>query len=72
MDMLDGKEFERKSIMRAGSKQTGTGNGHHQLIGVDFHDFIQKEQQLTNYELAEEYGITLGSVKDLKKKLSRN
>ncbi|MCT8139548.1 RNA polymerase subunit sigma-70 [Anaerobacillus sp. CMMVII] len=58
--------------MRAGSKQTGTGNGHHQLIGVDFHDFIQREQNATNYELAEEYGISLRSVKDLKKKLSRN
>ncbi len=58
--------------MRAGSKQLGTGNGHHQLNGVDFHDFIQNEQKLTNYELAEEYGISLRNVKDLKKKLSRN
>jgi hypothetical protein len=70
--MIKGKEFERKSIMRAGNKQTGAGNGHHQLIGVDFHDFIQREQNSTNYELAEEYGISLRSVKDLKKKLSRN
>jgi hypothetical protein len=58
--------------MRAGNKQTGATNGHHQLIGVDFHDFIQKEQNATNYELAEEFGISLGNVKDLKKKLSRN
>lgn len=58
--------------MRAGSKQSGTGNGHYQLIGVDFHDFIQKEQNLTNYELAEEYGISLRAVKDLKKQISRN
>lgn len=58
--------------MRADSKQMNTGNGHHQLIGVDFHDFIQRENQFTNYELAEEYGISLGNVKDLKKKLSRN
>lgn len=58
--------------MRAGSKQIATGNGHHQLIGVDFHDFTQKEQQLTNYELAMEFGISLGGVKNLKKKLSKN
>ncbi|RXI99933.1 RNA polymerase subunit sigma-70 [Anaerobacillus alkaliphilus] len=58
--------------MRAGSKQSGVNNGHHQLIGVDFHDFIQKEQNSTNFELAEEYGISLRSVKDLKKKLARN
>ncbi|OIJ16597.1 RNA polymerase subunit sigma-70 [Anaerobacillus alkalidiazotrophicus] len=58
--------------MRAGSKQESVGNGHHQLIGVDFHDFIQKEQQFTNYELAEEYGISLRNVKELKRKLSRN
>ncbi|QOY38786.1 hypothetical protein AWH56_001005 [Anaerobacillus isosaccharinicus] len=70
--MLKGKALERKSFMRAGSKQSGAMDGHHQLIGVDFHDFIQKEQNLTNYELAEEYGISLGNVKDLKKKLSKN
>lgn len=58
--------------MRAGSKQITTGNGHHQLIGVDFHDFTQKEEQLTNYELAMEFGISLRSVKDLKRKLSKN
>lgn len=58
--------------MRAGSKQIATGNGHHQLIGVDFHDFIQNQQQLTNYELATEFGISLRGVKDLKKKLSKN
>lgn len=58
--------------MRAGRKHTGASNGHHQLMGVDFHDFIQKEPQLTNYELAEEYGISLRNVKDLKKQISRN
>lgn len=58
--------------MRAGSKQITTGNGHHQLIGVDFHDFTQKELELTNYELAMEFGISLRGVKDLKKKISRN
>ena len=58
--------------MRAGRNQTTTSDGHHQLIGVDFHDFMQKEQALTNYELAEEYGISLRNVKDLKKKMSRN
>ncbi|UTW71061.1 hypothetical protein KHA80_04585 [Anaerobacillus sp. HL2] len=42
----------RLSIMRAGSKQMSTGDGHHQLIGVDFHDFIQKRKiNLQNYEL---------------------
>lgn len=58
--------------MRVGSKQDRTGNGDHQLIGVDFHDFIQREQSLTNFELAEEYGISLKNVKELKKKMSRN
>jgi len=58
--------------MRAGSKQIGAANGHHQLIGVDFHDFTQKEQQSTNYELAEEFGISLSGVRELKKKLGKN
>lgn len=58
--------------MRVGNNQDRTGNGHNQLIGVDFHDFMQKEQALTNFELAEEYGISLRNVKELKKKMSRN
>jgi hypothetical protein len=57
--------------MRHNEKAKIAQNGGEQLFGVDFHDFIQKEQALSNYELAEEFSIDLGSIKKLKKKLGR-
>lgn len=42
------------------------------LFGVDFHDIIQKEQQSSAYELASEFGLSLGDVKKLKKHLERS
>jgi len=42
------------------------------LFGVDFHDFIEKEQQATSFELASEFGLTMGDVKKLKKHLERS
>lgn len=43
-----------------------------QLFGVDLHDFIQQEASSTTYELASEFGLTLGDVKKLKKRLERS
>ena len=40
-------------------------------FGIDFHDFLQKEQCLTNMELAEEFGLSLKSVKIMKQKMKR-
>ncbi|MDN4526269.1 RNA polymerase subunit sigma-70 [Fictibacillus fluitans] len=42
-----------------------------QLMGIDFHDFIQKEASSSNMELAEEFGVPLRSVISLRKKMSR-
>jgi hypothetical protein len=42
------------------------------LFGVDFHDFIQKEQHGTSFELASEFGITIGDVRKLKKQMERS
>jgi hypothetical protein len=42
------------------------------LFGVDFHDFIQKEQHATSFELASEFGLTIGDVRKLKKHLERS
>lgn len=58
--------------MRHSSKQEGTGNGHNQVFGVDFHDFIQKQENNSNFELADEFGLSLKDVKVLKQKLSRS
>jgi hypothetical protein len=57
--------------MRHNEKANMAQNGAQQIFGVDFHDFMQKEKALSNYELAEEYGLDLGNVKKLKKKLGR-
>ncbi|MBN8208421.1 RNA polymerase subunit sigma-70 [Bacillus sp. NTK071] len=40
-------------------------------FGVDFHDFLQKEQCLSNMELAEEFGLSLKSIKIMKQKMKR-
>ncbi|WP_059171247.1 hypothetical protein [Bacillus sp. FJAT-27445] len=42
------------------------------VFGVDFHDFIEKEQQSGTYELASEFGLTIRDVRKLKKRLERS
>jgi hypothetical protein len=42
------------------------------VYGVDFHDFMVKEQNDTSLELASEFGISLEQVKSLKKHLNRS
>ncbi|MFD2446178.1 hypothetical protein ACFSO7_19650 [Bacillus sp. CGMCC 1.16607] len=54
------------------SKGLHISSGENQLYGVDFHDFIQKEANANTFELASEFGLTLGDVKKLKKKLERS
>ncbi|MGM0874382.1 MAG: hypothetical protein ACQEWV_06190 [Bacillota bacterium] len=43
-----------------------------EVFGVDFHDFMVKEQNDTSLELASEFGISLREVKNLKKHLNRS
>jgi len=42
------------------------------LFGVDFHDFIQKEQHNNSFELASEFGLNMRDVRKLKKHLERS
>lgn len=58
--------------MRFSEKGMSVTNGENQLFGVDFHDFIQREQNSNAYELASEFGLSFGEVKKLKKRLERN
>lgn len=58
--------------MRFGEKGMSAQSGENQLFGVDFHDFIQKEQSSNMIELASEFGITLKDVRRVKKKLERS
>lgn len=58
--------------MRFGEKGFSAQAGENKLFGVDFHDFIQSEQNTNMIELASEFGLTLKDVKTLKKKLGRS
>lgn len=57
--------------MRNGEKGEHVQAPVNQLMGIDFHDFIQKEASSSNLELAEEFGVPLRSVVSLRKKMSR-
>lgn len=59
-------------MMRYSAKGELTGNPVNQLFGVDFHDFMQSEQSGTSMEIAQEFGVSLRTVKDLKKRMERN
>jgi hypothetical protein len=58
--------------MRYGDKGMSVLAGENQLLGVDFHDRIQKEHNGNSVELASEFGLDLRKVKKLKKQLERN
>lgn len=58
--------------MRFSNKGMSAIEGENQLFGVDFHDFIQSEPKNTTFELAAEFGLTIGDVKKLKKQLDRS
>ncbi|MEI5905717.1 RNA polymerase subunit sigma-70 [Bacillus spongiae] len=57
--------------MRASEKQTMNSFGGGQVFGVDFHHFIEKEQDASSVELATEFGLSLREVHLLKKKMER-
>lgn len=39
--------------------------------GINFHRFTEAERESNPMEIAQEFGISLGEVKELKKKISR-
>lgn len=64
--------LRKEDSMRTSMKQEGSGRNEHQLFHVNFHDFVEKENSSTSMELADEFGLSLREVKQLKKKLGRN
>lgn len=58
--------------MRFSDKGMSASFGENQIFGVDFHDFIQKEQSSHVVELASEFGLSLRDVRKLKKQLERS
>ncbi|WP_270179408.1 RNA polymerase subunit sigma-70 [Alkalihalobacillus sp. CinArs1] len=57
--------------MRSTNKEMMNVTNPQPEFGVDFHDFLQKEQCLSNMELAEEFGLSLKSIKIMKQKMKR-
>ncbi|MFS0861687.1 hypothetical protein [Fredinandcohnia sp. 179-A 10B2 NHS] len=58
--------------MRFSDKSNNVQNSKNEVFGVDFHDFIQKEQGSTYVELASEFGVSVRDVRNLKRQLHRS
>ena len=60
-----------KMKMRHSAKGKITTNPVNQLFGIDFHDLIQQENTSAYMEI-QEFGVSLQTVKNFKKKMERN
>ncbi|WP_070120772.1 RNA polymerase subunit sigma-70 [Bacillus marinisedimentorum] len=58
--------------MRYNRKNETANNGNSQLFGVDFHDFMQKQETSSSMELAQEFGLSLKDIRALKEKMMRS
>ncbi|GGB28535.1 hypothetical protein GCM10011409_02320 [Lentibacillus populi] len=56
--------------MRFSEKHWNTAQNK-DIFGVNLHRFIELENEATHMEIAQEFGISLGEVKKLKKKITR-
>jgi hypothetical protein len=56
--------------MRINDKQWQS-TAEQQMNGINFHRFMEAERDSSPMEIAQEFGITLGEVKKLKRKISR-
>lgn len=58
--------------MRFSEKNMHAQAGDKGVFGIDFHDFIESQQNSNTFELASEFGITIRDVRKLKKRLERS
>lgn len=58
--------------MRLSNKGMAVQAGENQLFGIDFHDFIQSDQNACLTELATEFGLAAQDIRKLKKHMERN
>lgn len=54
-------------MMKFSEKGQMSLKGSNQLMGVDLHDFLQKEQSSNLVELASEFGVDVRTIKTIKK-----
>jgi hypothetical protein len=57
--------------MRRNTKEMVTQPSISNLLNVDLHNFIERENVLTELEISRELGIAIGDVRHLKRKLVR-
>ncbi|WP_236560957.1 RNA polymerase subunit sigma-70 [Pontibacillus sp. HMF3514] len=57
--------------MREGHKQQSSNQTSKDIFGVNFHDFIEKDQHLSRMEMAQEFGVSLKDIKKIKESLNR-
>lgn len=58
--------------MRASDKNNHANLDSKHAFGVNFHDCIEQQDQSTMVELASDFGVTLGDIRKLKKRLHRS
>ncbi len=58
--------------MRYNRKNETANSGNSQLFGVDFHDFLQRQETSSSMELAREFGLSLKDIRTLKEKMGRS
>ncbi|GAA0601739.1 hypothetical protein GCM10009001_18200 [Virgibacillus siamensis] len=58
--------------MRYHEKQWNATMNNHDMFGVNLHHFMELEKDHNHMEIAEEFGISVGEVKMLKKKIVRS
>jgi len=56
--------------MRSHEKQWSTSNNK-EVFGVNLHKFLEMEEHANSMEIAQEFGLSIGEVKMLKKKINR-
>ncbi|MFA1820515.1 hypothetical protein ACDX78_10080 [Virgibacillus oceani] len=56
--------------MRSHEKQW-VSNNNKEVFGVNLHKFMEMEEHANSMEIAQEFGLTIGEVNKLKKKINR-
>lgn len=57
--------------MRQAKKESDAKQINRQLFAVDFHDFLEKEVTMNDLELSQEFQISIGDVRLLRRKKNR-
>jgi hypothetical protein len=59
-------------LMRTNGKRFGLLPHSQDIFNVDFHQFMTSSKEQSSLELAQEFGLSLKDVRNLKEKLNRS